>query len=350
MSFEKCSNSLLSWVDASVESDAFDLESLGQIRDALREVLVARHEHFRGYLEKLKAKGFESRPWSVDDEETPFPLDDIAEQGLGVLDPSELLGLATDQHCLEVLRDVVIDGVFANNIHAEWERSIVDSIDQRVKASLGETADSDDTLEAIVARAIDSAPETPTGDVGLPEDTKRTWGRRLSRAAIGVVLAAMLIGMGAFVGRHWYRGGGDDDRAQIDVARATVAWVPTRGSDEEAKLKITSPIAGFATIVCLAQDRRPLVIPVLGGSDIRVPAKQTSEAFSLPGDTTSVVFVVTGTPSGEPVRREFEGRDARRYTPEETDRLSADLVKHLQRKGYRRMAVGSVTSVPTIAD
>lgn len=340
---------LLGQLETASRGEALRPEILGQIRAALRELLVERRVDFREYLKQLEVSGLESRPWSIDDE-PPFPLDDITREGLGILTPEELLALAGDKHCLDVLRDLVLDDPFTDAVHEEWQDTLVASVERCAEARRAGNPKSSQPLGAIPGRTSKVPTEPTSRDVSSPPTTSRPSRRKWTRAAVGAVLAATLLVAGVLFDRLWFQGGGDANAVVLHDARASVAWVPMRGSNEEAKLKITSPIAGFAVAVCLANDRPPLVVPALGQSDIPVSEEEGSEAFSVPGDTTSVVFVVTETPAGEPVRREFDGRQAKEYTLEETVKVRTNLLEFLQQKGYRRIAVGSITEVPTNAD
>lgn len=347
MIFEENAHFLLTQLETASPGETVSPEIADQIRGALREVLLGRPVDFCAYIEQVEAKGIESRPWSID-EEPPLPLDDAAREGLGILTPNELIAIAGHKDCLEVLRDLVLDGLHTKHVHAEWRHTLVNSIDRPAESPLAESSKLSDDVASVIER-MDEAPTEPISrQASSPPPAHRTFRRKWITTAIGTALAPAFLVAGALLDRLWFQGG--TDAVVLHDARASVAWVPMRGSDEEAKLKITSSIAGFAVAVCLANDRPPLVVPAFGQSDIPVSEEEGSEAFSVPGDTTSVVFVVTETPAGEPVRHEFDGRQAKEYTPEETVKLRTDLLEFLQQKGYRRIAVGSITEVPTNAD
>jgi hypothetical protein len=74
-----------------------------------------------------------------------------------------------------------------------------------------------------------------------------------------------------------------------------------------------------------------------------VAAGTDSDGIPVPADTTRALFVVTETPAGEPIRRAFEGKNARRYSPDQEAELRRELESLLKSKGYRRIAVGSAS-------
>lgn len=122
---------------------------LVDLESALRELIMGRLVYFDTHLEMLKEGGFEGRPWSTDDEEPPLPLDAAAREGLGALTPDELTALAGDKQCLEVLRDLILDGLHTEHVHVEWRDTVVSSIDRRVDASLAGGLESSDTVGTI---------------------------------------------------------------------------------------------------------------------------------------------------------------------------------------------------------
>ena len=121
------------------------MRELVALESALREVIVQRTAGFRQYIRQLEARGFEDRPWS-DNDEPPFPLDDITREGLGVLTPEELIALAGDKHCLDVLRDVVLDDPFTDDVHEEWQNTLVASVERGVNARRAEGPKSSDAV------------------------------------------------------------------------------------------------------------------------------------------------------------------------------------------------------------
>ena len=157
------------------------------------------------------------------------------------------------------------------------------------------------------------------------------------------IVAASALGAVVMVDRALFRGA---DGTKILAAGVLMDVVELRDGDRAAVASVKSPIDGYVTLVALAPQRRQHVFPEFGGADISVSAGESSEWVRLPSYATHVVFAVTETPSGEPIRRFLEDSSSKRYLPEETDSLREDLTEYLKSKGYRRIAIGMSTVPP----
>ncbi len=149
---------------------------------------------------------------------------------------------------------------------------------------------------------------------------------------IGVLLGWLVFGRGVPV-----------DQLQLLAADATVTFGPPRGGQPQPSVTVSSPFAGFATVIGLAPDRKQQLIPVSGGADIPVPAGGASAAVPLRADTTRAVFIVTPTPAAEALRRELDAPTAPRYSPDDVDDLLQRIQETLINKGHRRIASGSMS-------
>jgi hypothetical protein len=191
-------------------------------------------------------------------------------------------------------------------------------------------------LSAVVQTSVGNEPRVARDR--WPRLAKARW----FQTAIGVATAASLFAAGIFVDRTAFLRDTGLAAPHIVPATAVTELVGARGLDRVLEIRITSPIAGFATVVALIPNRRPQAFPVLGGDDIPVAAGTPSQGVSLPDATMCVVFVVTETPAGEPIRRMLSENKVTKYSPEQDSQLRNDLQELLIAKGYHRIAVGKV--------
>ena len=189
----------------------------------------------------------------------------------------------------------------------------------------------------------DASDSENDGVIGLDHtvDLTQTSLRRRRVEQLVTIAASLLVGV--FLGSLVFRGGSAGP--EILVAQASIGYETPRGGSPQPTVRVQPPIDGFVTLITLAPDRRPLVIPPLGGDYIRVSRNNRSDGISVPEDTTTVLSVVTPTPSADPIEREFSGRNAKRYAPEDASELRSDLETFLLDFGYRRIAIG-VSEVP----
>ena len=219
----------------------------------------------------------------------------------------------------------------------------------------GKDKDPSGTIEAVLREDLNEI-------IGSIVDLRNEWKSRVSReggltpgsivsthranrwlkVGLGVGLAASLFILGVCADRaFWPRQNG----MQVLVASTSTKYVPGRDPNELLpELAIESDLSGFATVVSLAPERRPLVWPSIGSDDFPIIGDGTSQPFTLPKDTTEAVFVVTETPSGEPIRRiEDSFTDLR---PGDESRVRELMLATLKEKGYRRMAFGEASFTP----
>jgi hypothetical protein len=111
-------------------------------------------------------------------------------------------------------------------------------------------------------------------------------------------------------------------------------------------VRVKGPFDGFVTVLALAPDRKQRVFPEFGADDKPVASGADADGIPVPEDTTRVLIVVTETPAGEPIRRAFEGKNARRFSPDQEGELRREVEELLRKKGYRRVAIGDATVTP----
>ena len=179
------------------------------------------------------------------------------------------------------------------------------------------------------------ASESSTTRESLHRNLRPVWTARLTCMAasllLGTLLGWLVFGRGLPV-----------DQLQLLAADATVSFGPPRGGQPQPSVTVSSPFAGFATVIGLAPDRKQQLIPVSGGADIPVPAGGISAAVPLRAYTTRAVIIVTPTPAAEALRRELDAPTAPRYSPDDAEDLIKRIQQTLINKGHRRIAFGSM--------
>src|SRR5262249_17329335 len=130
------------------------------------------------------------------------------------------------------------------------------------------------------------------------------WSQALRWGGRFAALAASLL-LGVYIGTRVLR---DGRGGGTEVLIATATFSPDRGAGDWLGVEIHSDLAGFATVVALAPGRRPETLPDLGGEDIPVRSGVPEKVGPLPQSTTRILFVVTETPAGEPIRRALQDK------------------------------------------
>ena len=182
------------------------------------------------------------------------------------------------------------------------------------------------TQTAALTQKPDSAPSAPA--LGLPR--------------VLTLAASVLIGL--FVGWALFRAG-DPQQLQILAAGGTAGFVTARGG-EELQVQVDSPLAGFATLIALAPNRKPQVYPPFGADDIPVPAGASSEPVTVRDGTTRVLAVVTQTPAGESIRRLIDDDPNADFEPQDVDDLQEQVQELLESKGHLRIAFAQIPIEP----
>ena len=275
-------------------------------------------------------------PPSTSEADGDWPIESIIQNGLEPLADRQLIQIACNLEGLQELSDMIHEFMTQKEVGEVWWRwSMNTSAHRFPEVESMDTQPIMERLRTITDETDASSISTPdrlNPDVGMPHDITR---RPLFRFAI----AASLLIIGGLVGRYFAPHGPGLNGNTLLVANASIAFRPNRGADEVPHIEIVSPLSGFATIVSLAPDRRPLVFPQLGGADIAISSEEPSESYPLPKDTTHVIFVVTETPSGEPIRA-IENTLLRDLGIGDERRIRDELRRQLEQKGFRRIAIG----------
>ena len=266
-----------------------------------------------------------------------IPFESILGDGLNVLSDEQLLRVAISPETIRRLNALVGKALETGTLSEYWWKAhkVPDSAippgyldDEAMKRAMSEFRD--------FQKEIQETDVATTSPVSSGAKQKRT----LRYAAALFALAASVL-VGVAIG--WYVRGNGQSTHQVLVASAVIEPAKIRGpkGEELKQVRITGPFDGFVTVIALAPDRKQRVFPEFGSDDQLVTKGAQSEGIPLPLDTTHVLFVVTETPAGESIRRAFEGKNARRYSPDKEDDLRRDLQEILTKKGYRRIAFGS---------
>ena len=274
--------------------------------------------YFEIITAERKRQGVHDLLFELGDE--PIP-DTLALVGFENLSDDQLADFAIDGHALKSIADWLY-----NSPDIEPGHWFIDAATREPGASGGHAGESEQTASVIPLP-------------GRPE--RRSWSRLVAYAAGGTMAASLLIGAGVLIGGSLFRGGEGHELllAQAEVEPAEGPKGP--GDEQRYQVRVLSPLDGFVNFLALEPARKQIVTPGFGGADIPVRAGQASGPIVLPPDTTPVFFVVTSTPAGEPIRRVFEGRNARHYAPDQEEDLRKDLEQLLHEKNYDALAFGS---------
>lgn len=179
--------------------------------------------------------------------------------------------------------------------------------------------------------------------VPRPASPARPW--RVSgiwAVAASILIAVVGLGMGYFLG-----GGGrlDDGTqlAEVSVSASLIDGSP-RGSDPSVKeLVLRSNLDGFASVVALSEDVRPLVWPMLGEELIAVQSGVESSPRTLPAfvaEADRFLVVITETPSTTVISAALAEQS---FGPADIAQVETYLRAELEAKNYRRMAFTELT-------
>lgn len=177
--------------------------------------------------------------------------------------------------------------------------------------------------------ATHQAKESPSRP-SLDRFTGRRWAASLAAIAASLILGLLL-------GRSMLP---QPNGIQVASASAEIESVIQRGP-EAKDIRVQAPFKGFATVLALSPQQNAEVAPSWGDPDIEVPVNGLSTAVALPDGATRVLFVVTETPAGEPIRLWIEDDNIGPFYADELEALQDEVTKLLERKGYRRIAVGT---------
>ena len=314
--------------------------------ERFHELLDGFDEERIAHLEALAADPNHTRPkveWR--DDPDPFGMDWVweappearaAASTHPTIGGNECAGHATDHPDVSIVPPPGVD----TDLEPPSDRTVAVSDAESARTGTGEQARravkihqplrGNEDLEA------DPPPPLPfTRKDKLRRDSQALWwGGRLA------ALAASLL-LGILIGTRVLRDGGRSGATEILIASATPIFDPSRGGGGVEKdwlgIKIDSRLSGFATVVALAPARGPEVHPDFGGDDVPVRSGVPAEVGPLPQSTTHVLFVVTETPAGEPIRRALQDKS---FGPGDAAELRTLLLSTLESKGYRRIAFG----------
>ncbi len=296
---------------------------------ALLTGLMADRRRLDDYTESLAIE-FERRevdPAAVDRLGLDERDERIAAHGFSELPDELLAALALSPGALEALYeyleapetlsgDWLMDAMMA----AHGDRPELQELDRHARRTIARL------LGESSPPVVPAAPERATRR--LPPAVLR-WG-----GGIGSLAASLLLGV--LIGTTAFRGG--DGSGPFPVT-ASSSPSPTRGSGEQAGVKVESGRDGFVTVVALAPGNHPKVIPVLGADDVPV-RKGGAAVVPVPDEAAAVLALVTETPAGEPVRRALRDKA---FEPDRIGELKAFLKSALEAKGYRRIGFGEVS-------
>lgn len=268
-----------------------------------------------------------------------LPAAALLKDGLDVLSDEQLARLATSVETIRELNTEVGRALQTGELGEFWWEAYAVP-ESAIPPGYLDNQAMQRALDAIGPEPTNLASSTTPAAPAAPKP--RGW--RAVAGPIGALAACLLVGV--FIG--WYIHGNGQDRREVLVASAKVEPSLIRGPNDEKlqQLRVAGPFEGFVVVLALAPDRKQRVIPEFGADDKPVAAGADSEGIPVPADTTRAIFVVTETPAGEPIRRAFEGKTARRFSPDQEAELRRELEDFLKKKGYRRIAIGSATVVP----
>lgn len=299
---------------------------------------VALKEYLAQLTESKRSIGSQGNDLLI----TEIPGAAVVKKGLAVLSDEQLVRLATSAEAIRQLNLLIEQALDADELGDFWwdAYSVPDSAippgyldDQTFRRILDDVRDTSDDPKTA------SEPDTV-----MPTFHTNWRGWRAFAGPILALAACLLIGIAI----GWFIRGGRHDRYEILVANAKVEPSLIRGPNDEKlqQVRIKGPFDGFVVVIALAPDRKQRVFPEFGADDKPVATGAESDGIPVPADTTRAIYIVTETPAGEPIRRAFEGKNARRFSPDQEAELRRELEDLLTKKGYRRAAIGSTTVVP----
>jgi anti-sigma factor RsiW len=161
---------------------------------------------------------------------------------------------------------------------------------------------------------------------------------RATAVIAAAVAASLMIGM--ICGLAWSRLARSKP-FEVLVAQASVQPVTARGArEDERSITIQSQRSGFAAIIAMSPDQRPLVLP----SDVPVSAGERAVSVPLPAglkNATLVLVVVTEQPASWVIEQVL---DSATFKQGQANQLRSLIIETLTRKNYHWVAIG--TSVP----
>jgi hypothetical protein len=356
--------------------------SRAAVEEALRELLVD-HDALTDYVHQLQRRFFDAkRQGRLREWHHHVPLPDETAERIVVGGPAALDALALGGESalasLALNYSALLDlhGLIDERLPDAW-RSALRANAQRLR--LGRHIDPETALGAAGIAAESGWHEEAVPPLHQParesdESTSRgtlPWAARaplsLRRLTAGVgwaLAASLLVGIGILLGRAMsIRPGGPRSRAfEVLLAEGRPRPGVVRGGPDSAKaivgrdntyrivsegdfvVEIRSPRKGFATIVLFNEVAPPDVFPAAGQPNLEVEPFVSLASPSLPlAGRTTVVVLVTPTPSGELVQRFLGGKFV---PPGQRGPKMEEVKKALQDEGCAWLAIDEVVVVP----
>lgn len=241
-----------------------------------------------------------------------LPWESLLQKGMSEARDRDLLLLSFNPAALQTLSDYVAEEIGEPHVAESW----LDAFLRMGERSIGD--------QSTNSQPLDPSPFIEPGQNRIV---------RFHYLPSAIALAATLL-IGVFIGRII-----PESNTIVD-ANSELEMVAVRGGDPRPHLAVTSSFDGFVQLIALTEGRSPRIRPVLGGEYVKLKANNSSPNLEVPRGSQNILVVVTESPAGEILRREFENSST--IFGNDTSTMRDAVQKILVQNGYRKMAFDEV--------